>query len=91
MFRQVAIICAAIIASAGADARQSRSQASRQAFVKSNPCPATGERRLPCPGYIIDHIEPLCAGGPDIPANMQWQTFIEAKIKDREERRRCRN
>lgn len=50
MFRQVAIICAAIIASAGADARQSRSQASRQAFVKSNPCPATGERRLPCPG-----------------------------------------
>jgi hypothetical protein len=38
---------------------------------------------------VIDHIEPLCAGGPDTPTNMQWQTVAEAKVKDREERRMC--
>jgi hypothetical protein len=24
------------------------------------------------PGYVIDHFEPLCAGGADDPSNMQW-------------------
>jgi len=39
----------------------------------------------PCPGYIIDHVIALKRGGPDIPANMQWQTVEEAKAKDRVE------
>jgi len=37
----------------------------------------------PCPGYIIDHVIALKRGGPDTPANMQWQTVEDAKAKDR--------
>jgi len=34
------------------------------------------------PGYVVDHIRPLCHGGADTPANMQWQTRSEARAKD---------
>jgi len=42
-----------------------------------------------CPGYVIDHIQPLACGGEDAPANMQWQTRTEAKEKDRWELKSC--
>ena len=42
------------------------------------------------PGYVVDHIRPLACGGPDTPANMQWQTAAEAKAKDKWERAGCR-
>jgi hypothetical protein len=35
------------------------------------------------PGYVVDHIQPLCHGGQDAPSNMQWQTRPDAKAKDR--------
>jgi hypothetical protein len=41
------------------------------------------------PGYVVDHIVPLCAGGADAASNMQWQTVEEAKVKDRQERAMC--
>jgi len=41
------------------------------------------------PGYVVDHIVPLCAGGADAPSNMQWQTVEGAKVKDRQERATC--
>lgn len=43
------------------------------------------------PGYVVDHIIPLCAGGPDTPENMQWQSIEDAKKKDRLERSECRS
>jgi len=67
-----------------------RSPSQRAAFVKANPCPATGKPRGACPGYVVDHIEPLCAGGEDHPVNMQWQTVDDAKTKDKDEWRTCR-
>ena len=67
-----------------------RSKAERAAFLRANPCPVTGKARGACPGYVVDHIRPLCAGGPDQPSNMQWQTVAAAKIKDRDEWRECR-
>lgn len=73
-----------------ADAKLPRSASARADFKRTNPCPSTGDRRGPCPGYMIDHIIPLCADGPDHPANMQWQSSYDAKRKDREERRMCR-
>jgi hypothetical protein len=58
-------------------------------FRATVPCPATGKPEKGCVGYVIDHVIPLCAGGPDKPSNMQWQTVEDAKRKDREERRIC--
>ena len=67
-----------------------RSAAARAAFVRANPCPATGLTRGACPGFVVDHVVPLCAGGADAPANMQWQAIGPSREKDREERAQCR-
>jgi len=58
-------------------------------FRKANPCPATGSTTGACPGYVVDHTYPLCAGGLDIPANMIWQDTKASYIKDRIERELC--
>jgi hypothetical protein len=42
-----------------------------------------------CPGYVRDHIVPICAGGADATWNMQWQTTADGKTKDVTERRAC--
>lgn len=68
-----------------------RDPTQRAAFQRVNPCPSTGKPRGACPGYVVDHIRPLCAGGLDSPANMQWQTITEAKAKDRLELAECRS
>lgn len=73
-----------------AEAGQLRSHTAKAEFKRLQPCPSTGRPRGACPGYIIDHVVPLCAGGPDEPGNMQWQTVEAAKVKDRDERRQCR-
>jgi hypothetical protein len=67
-----------------------RDPKARAAFKRAHPCPATGKLRGACPGYVVDHIRPLCAGGPDRADNMQWQTVAEAKVKDRLEAAECR-
>jgi hypothetical protein len=54
------------------------------------PCPETGVTRGSCPGYVVDHIVPLCAGGEDAPENMQWQELAASKVKDKEEWHTCR-
>ena len=66
-----------------------RSAAARADFMRQQPCPVTGRTEGSCPGYIVDHKNPLACGGPDAPENMQWQTVDEAKAKDRWERIRC--
>ena len=66
-----------------------RAGSAKAEFQRMNHCPATGERRGRCPGYVIDHVQPLCAGGRDRPGNMQWQTSADAKVKDRIEARQC--
>ena len=73
----------------GVEAACKRSGAVRRAFVRTHPCPSTGLTRLPCHGFILDHIWPLCAGGADSVQNMQWQSIEDAKKKDREERAAC--
>lgn len=72
-----------------ASAKIARSTTARHAFVKANACPATEQNRLPCPGYVIDHIKALACGGDDAPHNMQWQTIADAKAKDKWERKEC--
>lgn len=62
-----------------------------RAFKRHHPCPSTGRTSGACPGYVIDHIDPLCNSGPDHPSNMQWQERQESYRKDAEERRLCRS
>lgn len=58
-------------------------------FKRQHACPANGATTGPCPGYVVDHIVPLCACGPDKPENMQWQTLADSKAKDKLEIRQC--
>lgn len=68
-----------------------RSAAAKAEFQRHNVCPATQKPRGPCPGYEIDHVEPLKCGGPDTPANMQWLTVEDHKAKTKREAKRCRH
>lgn len=84
----LALLLLAVTVSAFAATERSSTQ--RAAFVRENPCPTTGQSRGRCPGWIVDHVVPLCADGADHPGNMQWQTVGAAKSKDADERRLCR-
>ncbi len=86
----LAVTASAMVAPA-VEAKIPRSSSAKAEFKRQQPCPSTGKPRGACPGYIIDHVIPLCAGGQDEPANMQWQTVADAKEKDRDERRMCRS
>lgn len=88
-FTSIAISLALGLTCLAASAVTHRSTAARHAFQRQHPCPSTNQARGSCPGYIIDHVVPLCAGGPDKPSNMQWQTVADAKVKDRDERKQC--
>jgi hypothetical protein len=68
----------------------SRSKKVLSDFRKTAPCPATGKTGKRCAGYVIDHVKPLCACGPDAVENLQWQTVAESKVKDRWERKLCK-
>lgn len=85
------IAASLMLATVSAEARQQRSAKAKAEFKYQNPCPATGARKGSCLGYVVDHIEPLCAGGADTPDNMQWQTIEEGKLKDKAERKQCSN
>ena len=67
--------------------KPSRSAAAVREFRRLNPCPATGQVRGACPGWVLDHRMPLCAGGEDHPSNMQWQTTANAAAMAKRETR----
>lgn len=63
-------------------------------FKKTVACPATGKVQVgnkytPCPGFVVDHVQPLCLCGKDAPSNMAWQTLEHSLIKDDLERKAC--
>jgi 5-methylcytosine-specific restriction endonuclease McrA len=66
-----------------------RDPRARAAFRRLKPCPATGQKKGACPGYEIDHVVPLAAGGADAPHNMQWLTRKQHREKTRRERQAC--
>ncbi len=84
------LLIAACALSTGAIAKTERSAADVLEFKRHNPCPSTGKRSGACPGYQVDHIEPLCAGGLDKRENMQWLSVQEHKWKTRTDVRVCR-
>lgn len=88
-----ALLCLAVaigILSTPAEAKTPRSAAEVSAFKRHNPCPATGRQRGACPGFEVDHITPLCAGGPDTRTNMQWLSVEDHRFKTRVDVRECR-
>lgn len=67
-----------------------RDPATVYAFRKANACPSTGKLGMgACPGWVVDHVLPLCLGGPDVVQNMQWQEVRQSYIKDVFERQMC--
>lgn len=85
-----AIFLLALSLCADVSAAAARSNAARLSFVRLHPCPATGQARLPCPGYQIDHVIPLKCNGADHPDNMQWLTIKAHKQKTKREAKLCR-
>lgn len=83
-------IFATVIASGPAEARPYRSPQARAEFVRATPCPSTGKPRGACPGWEVDHVEPLKCGGADAPANMQWLTVEQHRAKTKMESKLCR-
>jgi hypothetical protein len=55
----VLLVAAALLISEAASATE-RSKKAIYDFRTAHPCPATGQRRGACPGYVIDHMKPLC-------------------------------
>ena len=60
-----------------------------RAFRKAHACPSTKLTAGSCPGWVVDHIIPLCWGGADEPKNMMWQDQQSSYIKDKFEREAC--
>jgi hypothetical protein len=84
------VLAAALLLVAMAAQAIDRSRAARAEFVRSNPCPATGKISGACPGYQVDHVRALCAGGTDHASNMAWLTIEEHKRKTRGDVGVCR-
>lgn len=87
--KRVAVALALCICLA-AHARPPRDPAQVRAFRSEHPCPATGLKRGACPGWDVDHIIPLCAGGADHPSNLQWLNKEDHKWKTFVDVRECR-
>lgn len=69
---------------ATAESKTQRSRAQVTAFLRQH-----GFKRTP-PGYQVDHIIPLCAGGADTPENMQLLTVEEHQRKTKVDLWLCR-
>lgn len=86
-----ALICMGLFAfHSGADARIPRDRAEVRAFRAENACPSTGLIRGACPGFEVDHVMALCAGGADKRENMQWLSKENHRFKTVVDVRECR-
>lgn len=84
----LAIALAALLC--GVAPAEARSRTVVAEFKRLQPCPATGKVRGPCPGWEVDHVLALCAGGRDAVSNLQWLRVEEHRIKTRSDAAACR-
>jgi hypothetical protein len=64
-----------------AEAKTYRSPQVRREFQREHPCLSTGKTHGARPGWIKDHIVPLCKDGADATWNLQWQTVADARAR----------
>lgn len=85
------MIALLLAASALCSPHAPRSRTAVAHFRAAHPCPGGPDKgsKKHCSGFVVDHIKPLCAGGPDDPSNMQYQDTAAGKAKDRIERDQC--
>lgn len=90
MLRSLALALALIAIQLDCHARIVRDKSQVARFRAEQPCPVTGRAKGACPGWQVDHIIPLCAGGQDSRANMQWITVEDHRFKTFVDVRECR-
>lgn len=90
MDKALSVLFASLLISLPAFAKIPRDKAQVRAFRNEQPCPATGLKRGACPGWHVDHIIALCAGGEDHPRNMQWISKEDHRFKTLVDVRECR-
>lgn len=90
MLRHLLIFLALQPAFAAEPVQDTRHRSTRAAFQHEHPCPLNGKKTGACPGFVGDHITPLCAGGPDTTANLRWADSFTAARRDKEEWALCR-
>jgi hypothetical protein len=83
-------MAAAVLAALLALPAQARDRSQVRAFRSVHACPSTAQHRGPCPGFQVDHIRPLCAGGEDLPSNMHWLSVEDHRFKTLVDVRECR-
>lgn len=83
------VFALAFVVGLGSFDAMARDRGQVRAFKAHNACPSTDKFRGSCPGFVVDHIVPLCAGGFDGPKNMQWQSYADSRVKDGREIRFC--
>lgn len=86
MKKTVAVLLLSLLAAAAF----ARDPAQVRAFRKANACPATTKTDGACPGWVVNHIVPLCFGGKDEPANMEWEQKAPSYKRDAFERALCK-
>lgn len=73
-----------------AEAGTKRNPATVREFKRTHICPSTGTYTQKCPGFVVDHLTALCAGGQDAVENMAYQEYNASIEKDKLERAECR-
>lgn len=89
-FKPETYICIGILLMLVCLSAFARDPAQVRLFRKTHACPSTHKFTGPCPGWVVDHPVPLCAGGADNPSNMRWQEYRSSLRKDIWERKLCR-
>jgi hypothetical protein len=87
---RTAFVGASIAMGAAQASELVRSRAQIRGFRAEYPCPSTGRIRGACPGWQVDHIRPLCAGGEDKRSNMHWLATEDHRFKTSVDVRECR-
>jgi hypothetical protein len=87
--RRSIIALLAVLATLAATSAIARDPKQVRAYRSAHPCPVTQQTTGPCPGWVVDHIIPLCAGGADHPSNLRWLERETARIKDPRDASTC--